>query len=70
MSEGELIGTSEWCDKCRNRAVVVDDHLEGHPTGTSHSYTTIEVEYRVLDLNCGHSKQWKVGQTAYRDPGA
>lgn len=70
MSEGALIGTEEWCDDCHTTRKVVDDHMEATSHSTSHSYTTVEQSWHVLDLECGHSKAFKGDATAYRDGGA
>ena len=71
MSEGELIGTNQWCDDCGRSRIVEDDHTEAQLTGASYSYSTTEVEYRVLNLSCGHEVSWRTGRAAtYRDPDA
>lgn len=68
--DGALIGTQEWCDKCHTNRTVVDDHTEASLASSYMSYTTTEEYFRVLDLECGHSKEFPAGSTAYRDGGA
>lgn len=68
MSEGALIGTMEWCDDCGRSRRVEDDHIEAALSSASYSYNTTEVEYRVLNLDCGHEKSWRTGRdVTYRD---
>lgn len=68
--DGALIGTREWCRTCKAWKTVVDDHEEAYLSGASCSYSTTEHTVRVLDLGCGHSHEYEVGSTTYRDPGA
>lgn len=70
MSDGAGIGTSMWCPECRHHRTVLDDHTEATVSGTSYSYSTTENYYRVLNLSCGHEREFPAGSTTFRDPGA
>jgi hypothetical protein len=48
--------------------VVLDDHIEASLSSGYMRRSTTEHYFRVLDLDCGHSKENSWGSETFRDP--